>query len=253
MALHDIEIIRVPVTAIHIGPRKRPVDPQVVRELAQSIERQGLLQPIGIKPPLADAAGRDGAYELVFGAHRLEAYALLKQSEIEACLLPADLSGEEYLLLELQENLVRNDLTKGQRKAYAAEVGQLSAKIAEERQSAIGAEKWFDHVAQTTRTPKRTLLNWWHTFCATTNRSITPRQSLDQDREAFFTWLRAQQEHEATERARKEAEAHALQRRQDLDDTLEELYLLQRDYGRETVLTEVINVFLAHEEETHSQ
>jgi hypothetical protein len=231
---------------IRVGPRRRPLDTAAVRDIAQSIERQGLLQPIGVKP--SEAPDDEHAWVLVFGAHRHAAHLLLGYDTIEARILEPDLSEEEYLLIELQENSARNDLTKGQRKAYAAEVGQILAKMSADNAMANGHKNWFADLAKNTGTPFKTLQNWWHAFCETTDRSITPRQALDRDRQAFFAWLQAQREREEAEQARREAEAAAERQRQDLSDALEHLQALEHDYGRETVLTHVIRPFLRPED-----
>jgi ParB-like nuclease domain len=239
MPVMDIEIAR-----IQVGARKRPVDDAIVREIAQSIERQGLLQPIGIKYTHDSA---EDTYLLVFGAHRLAACALLEWEEIDARLLPSNLSDEEYQLIELQENSARNDLTKPQRKAYAAEVGQLITKLAEHSNVSIGNDQWLREMGKQSGIPQTTLYNWWNAFCAESGRKITPRQALDLDREDFFAWLQEQQAREEAEKARRQAEARATRQRQDFADALENLETLAADYGREMVITEVIDVFLASE------
>ena len=58
--------------------------------IADSIDRYGLLHPIGVTPQ------SDGTYELIFGRRRLEACRKLGHSTIEAKLvyLPATVTGE---------------------------------------------------------------------------------------------------------------------------------------------------------------
>ena len=119
-------------------------------------------------------------------AEGLAAYVLLDRETIEAHILPSGLTEEEYQLIELQENSARNDLTGAQRKAYAAEVGQLYAKIAKEGNNANGGNNWFADLAKKTGTPERTLLNWWHTFCKERGLSLTPRQALQIHQQDFF-------------------------------------------------------------------
>src|SRR5215471_12653177 len=149
MEFVDFEVVTLAVASIVVGVRKRPVDTAVVREIAQSIERHGLLQPIGV----VAVSDEPGTYSLVFGAHRLAAYRLLEVEEIEARLLPADLSEEEYLLIELQENSARNDLTGVQRKAYAAEIGRVLAILSEDGRVANGQKSWLAEMAKTAGTP----------------------------------------------------------------------------------------------------
>jgi ParB/Sulfiredoxin domain len=249
MDARTIELVSVPVGAIRIGPRRRPVDTASVRDIAQSIERHGLLQPIGVKPPpeeeIADL--HDGVCDLVFGAHRLAACCLLGWQEIDAYLLPEGLADEEYLLIELQENSARNDLTQGQRKAYAAEIGTLLERLASQGNNENFQKKWIVEFSKKTGILERTVLNWWHAFCAETERSITPSQALDLDRQDFFAWLQEQQAREEAEKARRQAEARAARRRQDFADAIENLETLATDYGRTAVIEEVIDVFLQHE------
>jgi ParB/RepB/Spo0J family partition protein len=246
MHTYAMEVVDLPLTHIHVGLRKRPVDAKAVQDIAQSIERQGLLQPIGVKVFTDDTGepSEDDQWEIVFGAHRLAAYVLLQRETIEARILPDELPGEEYLLIELQENSARNDLSKSQRKAYMAEAGQLLAKLHADGNIANGNINWLNDLAKTTNVAQRTAYNWWHIFCEETARALTPGQALEPDRNDFFAWLKAHQAAEEAEKARKDAEAFAQRRRKDLDDELGNLAILERDYGRATVITEVINVFL---------
>jgi ParB/RepB/Spo0J family partition protein len=235
----------IALDSIYVGPRRRPVDSNAVRDIAQSIERQGLLQPIGVKP--ADDDTSACAWVLVFGAHRLGAHVLLQRETIEARILEAGLSEEEYLLIELQENSARNDLTKGQRKAYAAEMGRLLSKLAKDSHSLSETQNWFVDFIQKANVPRPTFYNWWNAFCEATGRTVKPRDATDHEREAFFAWLQAQREKEAAEKARKEAEARAEERRQDFAATLENLQILERDYGHQEVMRHVIVPFLGEE------
>jgi len=77
----------------------RDLDQAAVKELAESIRANGLLQPIMVKPT------GDG-YELVFGLHRLEACRRLGWKKIPA--LVKHISSEEAFLTGLTENLQRN-------------------------------------------------------------------------------------------------------------------------------------------------
>ena len=74
-------------------------------------------------------------------------------------------------------NLARNDLTGAERKAFAAEVGRLIAKISEDCQGeefANGSDgndgNWVGEMAKATGTPTKTLYNWWKSFTTETGR-----------------------------------------------------------------------------------
>ncbi|MGD0175363.1 MAG: ParB/RepB/Spo0J family partition protein [Candidatus Bathyarchaeia archaeon] len=77
----------------------RPLDRQVVSELARSIQTSGLLQPIVVRKD-------HGRYEVVFGNHRVEACRRLGMSSIAAILV--QLQDDEVFLARLSENLLRN-------------------------------------------------------------------------------------------------------------------------------------------------
>jgi N6-adenosine-specific RNA methylase IME4 len=101
--------MRIKIDEVKVGTRKRKLDEERVRELAESIRELGLLQPIGIR--------NDGT--LVFGWHRLEACKLLGWDEIEATVVSAE-DALRAELAEIDENLVRNELTALERAEHLA-------------------------------------------------------------------------------------------------------------------------------------
>jgi len=121
---------------------------------------------------------------------------------------------EACLLAELQENSARNDLTGIQRKVYAAEIGRLLVKIAEDCNSENYNDKWFLEITRTTGVTHKTLYNWWNAFCQEAGLSLTPRQALAIHKQQFFDWLDEQQRLAAEEKARKETEM-SLRRQQE--------------------------------------
>ena len=101
------------------------------------------------------------------------------------------------------------ELTGAERKAFAAEVGRILAKMIENGQNeklANGQNEvsghWLVEMANTSGTPFKTLQNWWSAFCRETGRSMTPKQAGDTDKQAFFAWLDAQKKSEEEEKAR---------------------------------------------------
>jgi ParB family chromosome partitioning protein len=80
----------------------RQTDEKIVEELVNSIERQGLLQPILVRPIASQE------YEIVFGVHRVEAYQRLGRETIPAII--RSLSDEASFLARVGENLTRNVL-----------------------------------------------------------------------------------------------------------------------------------------------
>ena len=94
--LREIEIEKlVPGTY-----RLRPVDQNVVKELARSIGHVGLLQPILVRPTSGDQ------FQVVFGLHRLHACRQLGMATVKAIVRP--LSNDDAFLTSVAENLQRN-------------------------------------------------------------------------------------------------------------------------------------------------
>lgn len=207
-----MEIENINLSSIIVEPRKRPVDTAVVAEIAQSIKLQGLLQNVGVKL-------HNDAYRLVFGAHRLEAVRQLGWEAIPCLVFPSDLSDDECLLAELQENNARKELTGAERKAFAAEVGRLSQKLFDQSNSTDQSnfdQRWLIDLAEKSGLTKQTAYNWWSAFCKSAGLTITPKQATATDKQAFFAWLEAQQQQELQDKAAKEAaDAAEKQRKQE--------------------------------------
>jgi N6-adenosine-specific RNA methylase IME4/ParB-like chromosome segregation protein Spo0J len=99
----------VAINSITTGPRLREPSPEAVAVLAESMARLGLLAPIVVTP----------THVLVAGAHRLAAARSLGWSTIAANVL--DIDERAALLAEIDENLVRNELTTLERCEHLAE------------------------------------------------------------------------------------------------------------------------------------
>ena len=112
-----MRIESVPIFGVTVGPRSRPVDPEKVAEIAESIKRVGLLQPITVYAP------DNVAVELVAGRHRLEAVKSLGWEHIDAICVVGDKIERE--LVEISENLHRADLTKEQRDEHLRRYAEL--------------------------------------------------------------------------------------------------------------------------------
>ncbi|MBI5545842.1 MAG: ParB N-terminal domain-containing protein [Deltaproteobacteria bacterium] len=94
------QVVQLKVADISIPEyRKRGQTLDKVRELVGSIRELGLLNPISVSKD----------FELVSGLHRFAACTALGWTEIPACVL--DLDALHLELAELDENLIRNELT----------------------------------------------------------------------------------------------------------------------------------------------
>ena len=89
----------VKISDVKVADRKRALSPKKVSGLAASIKTIGLLNPITISSSNA----------LISGLHRMEAMKLLGYQDIDAIVKDCDDLTTE--LAELDENLIRNDLT----------------------------------------------------------------------------------------------------------------------------------------------
>lgn len=102
----------IDVSAIEIGERLREIDADYVDLIAESFESKGQFSPIHV----SEAEG-DG-YRLIAGAHRLSAAKALGWSQIEAIIFDGDELEAE--LLQIDENLIRRELTELDRGTFLA-------------------------------------------------------------------------------------------------------------------------------------
>ncbi|MBR5991369.1 MAG: ParB/RepB/Spo0J family partition protein, partial [Clostridia bacterium] len=106
-AIEDIETIKGSTLKLNeIEPNKeqprKTFDEKALQELANSIERNGILQPILVRPMA------DGSYQLVAGERRWRAARMAGLSEIPVVI--KELSDEQAMEISLIENLQREDL-----------------------------------------------------------------------------------------------------------------------------------------------
>ena len=96
-------VLYLSVDAIRANPDqpRKYFEPEALRELAESIGRYGILQPLTVRH------GEDG-YELIAGERRLRAAKLAGLREVPCLAVRSD--EEESALLSLIENLQRQDL-----------------------------------------------------------------------------------------------------------------------------------------------
>lgn len=95
---------KIPVNSI--GPnRMQPrtvFDEEKIRELAESIREQGVIQPLIVSPK------EDGRYELIAGERRLRAARMAGLEEVPVVIKKVD--DEALLALSIIENIQREDL-----------------------------------------------------------------------------------------------------------------------------------------------
>lgn len=139
-----IEVKNIPLSDIQpspLNPRKT-FDEEGIRDLADNIRQNGLLQPITIRP----VEGKDVPYEIVCGERRYRAFILNQQIRVQVpsdipCIV-RDMTDEEALDAMITENLQRQDVDPIE-EAFA--FGQLvkTGKTVEELALRFGKSKRF--------------------------------------------------------------------------------------------------------------
>lgn len=113
-----VDAVLYPVASIRVGKRLRTANSDKVAQLADSIKTNGLLQPVGIT--------NEG--KLLYGLHRLEATKALGHTHIAALIITPDNKAQAELL-EIDENLIRADLTELEQSVQLARRKELYAAI----------------------------------------------------------------------------------------------------------------------------
>lgn len=140
-------IIASHITWPKTSKEDRTHDKDFMKKLALSIETDGLLQPIGVRPD----PNNPGCYLGVFGRHRAGATTdILKRDQIAAHVF-LDMDDEEAEIATVVENLFRNPLSKTQQaKAIATWHDQYDKKRA-----AYADAKKVNAAAEKKATPKK--------------------------------------------------------------------------------------------------
>lgn len=112
----------IPLAQIHVGERARPVDQDHAAAIAASMVDRGLINPITVRPTPAAGGGKT-PYTLIAGGHRLEAARLNGWEEIDAIVVSSD--AAEAQLMEIAENLYRNELSAIDRAAFVLKYREI--------------------------------------------------------------------------------------------------------------------------------
>lgn len=93
-------------------------DEEKIRELADSIEEQGIIQPLAVSPI------SEGRYELITGERRLRAAKMIGLEKVPAVIKEVD--DEGMLAISIIENIQREDLNPiEEARAYQELIGQF--------------------------------------------------------------------------------------------------------------------------------
>ena len=113
MTVDATKIILVPLQDIYADPNfncRGHISPITVIELSKDIDKHGLQQPIVIKP-IKDGEQRkpEQKWKVISGHRRYTAFVVLKRETIP-CVVNEEISDADALILNLGENLHREDL-----------------------------------------------------------------------------------------------------------------------------------------------
>lgn len=159
-------ILPIDLSAIRIDRRLRAIDREAVARLARSMADIGQQSPVTVRPDPDDPA----LFVLVAGAHRIEAARSLGLPQIEAMVV--DAADGEYRLIEIDENLMRADLTTLDRARFLAERKRVyldihpdrrrggdrrspAAQARDPREHASWAEEASEHISLSPRAVQR--------------------------------------------------------------------------------------------------
>jgi ParB family transcriptional regulator, chromosome partitioning protein len=120
------ELLEIPVDAVHPNPRqpRRRFESEAASGLAESVRRQGVIQPLLVRPRGV------GGYEIVAGERRWRAAREAGRKTVPAVVRAAD--DRETLLLGLVENVAREQLTPVEEaRAYAVLIDEFDLSLGE--------------------------------------------------------------------------------------------------------------------------
>lgn len=116
------EFIRAKISEIHIGERARPIDEDHAQAIAASMAERGQISPVMVRRTPAANKGKT-PLTLVAGGHRTRAAVINGWEELDAIVVSAD--AVEAQLLELSENLFRNELSALDRAIFVMKFREL--------------------------------------------------------------------------------------------------------------------------------
>ncbi|HZS25214.1 MAG TPA: ParB/RepB/Spo0J family partition protein [Gaiellaceae bacterium] len=123
---HATELLELPVDALHPNPKqpRKRFDGEAGSGLAESVRREGVIQPLLVRPRAA------GGYEIVAGERRWRAAREAGRATVPAVVRDAD--DRDTLLLGLIENVAREQLTPVEEaRAYAVLLDEFSLTLGE--------------------------------------------------------------------------------------------------------------------------
>ncbi|MEE0354072.1 MAG: ParB/RepB/Spo0J family partition protein [Treponema sp.] len=110
---NNLSTIKIPLEQIReeSGNVRKVYDWQEIENLAKSIQTNGLLNPLTVKPGIIEPGLGKNVYELICGHRRLRALALLQKQGVDVGLVECCIRTGDTWTLQMIENIQRTDLT----------------------------------------------------------------------------------------------------------------------------------------------
>ena len=110
---NNLSTIKIPLEQIReeSGNVRKVYDWQEIENLAKSIQTNGLLNPLTVKPGVIEPGLGKNVYELICGHRRLRALALLQKQGVDVGLVECCIRTGDTWTLQMIENIQRTDLT----------------------------------------------------------------------------------------------------------------------------------------------
>lgn len=110
---NNLSTIKIPLEQIReeSGNVRKEYDWQEIENLAKSIQANGLLNPLTVKPGVIEPGLGKNVYELICGHRRLRALALLQKQGVDVGLVECCIRTGDIWTLQMIENIQRTDLT----------------------------------------------------------------------------------------------------------------------------------------------
>jgi ParB family chromosome partitioning protein len=156
MVLEKIEVVKLDQIDRPAKIAREAIDPEKVRELAESIREVGLLEPVLLRPS-------NGRFEMVAGDRRYLAHKLLGLKDIKAIV--RKLNDQETVLVRAIENLQRENLTP-------SEEGRFYTSLKEE--GGLSIREICRRTGKTDKTVMR--LMWFSKFPEDVRRAVDLKQ-----------------------------------------------------------------------------
>lgn len=114
--------IKIPLAQIReTGNVRHEYDEDGIKELAESIRNNGLMNPITVKPAQKDENG-EKTYELIAGHRRIRAYKYLCDQGDDFSMVECCIRTGNKLVLQIIENIQRADITPREKEDAIAEM-----------------------------------------------------------------------------------------------------------------------------------